>query len=211
MRLDKAQVRRYLGIKEPEPQTDALIEDCIRELLQIAVPAHTYALCSLEVAEDAVAIDGRRVESRALAAHIDGCERAVLFAATLGQQADRLLLRESRLHISKAAVLQAACAAAIEAYCDEAVFSLEQSGLFCGLYPRPRFSPGYGDFALSCQSWILERVQAHRRIGLYLTNGDMLCPVKSVTAVIGLTAHRESCHIHNCASCNMSNCAFKRE
>ena len=49
-----------------------------------------------------------------------------------------------------------------------------------------RFSPGYGDRPLSMQDDLLAAVEAGKRIGLATTQGHMLTPMKSVTAIIGL-------------------------
>ena len=56
-----------------------------------------------------------------------------------------------------------------------------------GYYVRPRFSPGYGDFSLEVQSAFLEMTDATKLIGITLTDGGIMVPEKSVTAVIGLT------------------------
>lgn len=47
-----------------------------------------------------------------------------------------------------------------------------------------RYAPGYGDFPLSYQPLLLQMVEGSR-VGLSLTEGFMLVPQKSVTALIG--------------------------
>ncbi len=47
------------------------------------------------------------------------CEQVILFAATLGTEADSLIRRYSKLQMSKAVTMQAAATAMIESYCDE--------------------------------------------------------------------------------------------
>lgn len=54
-----------------------------------------------------------------------------------------------------------------------------------GLKRTMRYSPGYGDFGLEHQTLLLEIAQAYR-IGVSLTEGHMLIPQKSVSAIIGL-------------------------
>ncbi|MDD3919599.1 MAG: Vitamin B12 dependent methionine synthase activation subunit [Eubacteriales bacterium] len=210
MRLDKEEIRRLLGIKQPDTASDVLIDGCIPMLQSAAAPAYVAALCSVEAAGEQVLLDGYPINSATLLVHLTGCKSALLMAATLGQEVDRLLLRESKLEISRAVVLQAAAAAAIEAFCDEAQ-AQALAEYAPGLYMKPRFSPGYGDFSLSHQGWLLERLQAQKRIGLFLTEAQMLTPTKSVTAVIGLTAEKTSCSEHKCATCGNTNCAFKKE
>ncbi len=53
--------------------------------------------------------------------------------------------------MSKAVILQACAATVIEAYCDEQQDFIKEEAGKQGLYLRPRFSPGYGDFPLTYQ------------------------------------------------------------
>ena len=53
------------------------------------------------------------------------------------------------------------------------------------LHPTTRFSPGFGDFDIVHQRDILALLDCQKRIGLTLTDSNMLCPTKSVTAVVG--------------------------
>jgi cobalamin-dependent methionine synthase I len=50
----------------------------------------------------------------------------------------------------------------------------------------PRFSPGYGDFPLSYQRVLIDLLDAPRVLGVSVTPSDLLVPVKSVTAVVGI-------------------------
>ena len=47
----------------------------------------------------------------------------------------------------------------------------------------PRRSPGYGELPLSLSREILRRLDATRRIGVSITDADLLVPSKSVTAL----------------------------
>ena len=49
-----------------------------------------------------------------------------------------------------------------------------------------------------------------KRIGLTLTDGYMLTPIKSVTAVIGLTEDTV-CNTSKCAACVNRACEFRKE
>ena len=93
--------------------------------------------------------------------------------------------RYTYTNMAKTVVLQACAAAMLEEYLDDwqenlaQKLSVEEYGL------RPRFSPGYGDF-FGHQGEILKILDAPKKIGLTMTEGNMLTPLKSVTAVIGL-------------------------
>ena len=47
----------------------------------------------------------------------------------------------------------------------------------------PRKSPGYGDLPLELSRTIVERLDATRRIGVAVTESNLLVPSKSVTAI----------------------------
>ena len=49
-----------------------------------------------------------------------------------------------------------------------------------------RFSPGYGDMPLSVQGEFLSCINAEKRCGVSVTEGGMLTPIKTITAVFGL-------------------------
>ncbi len=102
-------------------------------------------------------IDGLCFQTRSknLARNLRDCQSILVFAATLGTGADHLIQKYNRLQMSKAVVMQAAATAIIEEYCDEVCRELRQKFEGEGRYLRPRFSPGYGDFPLSCQPALL--------------------------------------------------------
>ena len=77
-----------------------------------------------------------------------------------------------------------------------------------------RFSPGYGDFSLEHQPALLSLLDTQRRIGLTLSEGGMMLPTKSVTAIVGIRASfsaellSQSC-ASGCAACS-KQCAFRK-
>ena len=48
---------------------------------------------------------------------------------------------------------------------------------------RPRRSPGYGDLPLSLSRKIISELDATKKIGVSITDSDLLVPSKSVTAI----------------------------
>ncbi len=184
----------------------ALREKCRREIAAAEQPRYACILGEVSMEGDTLYLCGMRLCSAALRAHLRGCEKALVLAATLGGGVDRLIARHSAENIAKGYITDVLASERIEAYCDELQASLPTDGF----YMRPRFSPGYGDFALEEQGTLLQALDAGRALGLYCTQGGMLTPVKSITAVIGLTREKQSCHIHKCAGCEKKDCAFQR-
>ena len=213
MKLDEKEILRYLGCgrKPPDAVLHELVLSCAEELEQAATPRSISRLFPVTFGENGVRLGNIAVEGRNLRQHIRGCKEAVLFAATLGVQADILLARYSRIDMSRAAVLQAASAAMIESYCDETEKEISAQAARRGLFLRPRYSPGYGDFSIQLQKDILNTLDCPKRIGLSMTESFMLVPTKSVTAVIGLTSDPTGCHIAKCMGCSDGNCPFRKE
>lgn len=210
MRVDKKEALRYLGVRgEPDAQTLALIDDCIPRLTGVTAFKYTTLELPVTIADDAVSLSGITVKSRALARHIAGSAYALLFAATLGAGVDRLMQAYAATDIPRAAALQACAASLLESGADEAQAGYEKEYAAKGLYLRPRFSPGYGDFSLAVQPDILRLLDAQKRIGLFATKNNMLTPTKSITAVIGVSS--QPCGGKpGCAACGKTDCAFRR-
>ncbi len=211
LKVNRPEIWRYLGYRgtEPEETIKALIEESVAELEKAAVFRQVSRRVSCQIDGDVVTFGGLCVTSHSLALHLKGCEEVFFFAATLGTDVDRLLRKYSRLQISKAMVMQASAAAMIESWCDKCQQEFASS-LSAGLYLRPRFSPGYGDLSLAFQRPLLDALEAGKRIGIELTDSMLMMPTKSVSAIIGLTADKESCSVHKCERCKNVNCAFRK-
>ena len=106
--------------------------------------------------------------------------------------------------------MQAAAAAVIEAFCDEENEQLRKEAAAEELYLRPRFSPGYGDLSLGCQRDFLNLLKAQKNIGLTVTDSGLMVPVKSVTAIIGISRENNACHLQGCEICPKTDCSFRR-
>ena len=152
-----------------------------------------------------------KIRSRSLCRNLRDCESAYLMTATLGIGPDRLIARASVARMSRAVILQAAAAAMIEAWCDQVNQKIIEEAEEQGLYCRPRFSPGYGDFSLEHQTDLAQILRIQKEIGVSLTQSLLMMPSKSVTAVIGLSPVKKECELHGCEVCSKSEeCSFSR-
>jgi len=86
--------------------------------------------------------------------------------------------------LSEAVILDKMAGITIDMLCDFAI--LKATARLPGRRILPRYSPGYGDFPLEVQSDFLHITDAGRRIGLFVTDSDILTPQKSITAVAGV-------------------------
>lgn len=212
--IDRKEVRRYLGYgkNEADEKTNEVIETCIAELQAVASPKFTYEIFPLELLNNnRIDFGCFQVTSKNLSKNLQECHKIILFAATLGIQPDLLIAKYSLFEVSKAVIMQAAAAAMIEEVCDVCQEKIRQSMEEEGLYLRPRFSPGYGDFSIEHQPDMIRVLNCPKKIGLTVTDSLILAPAKSVTAVIGLSTKDQFCHRQGCEVCEKINCAFRRE
>ena len=241
MEAEIREICRYLGYKKELPGEDILteIKACREDLRRAVTPRCVYAFYDLEnapaqgepmrdgAAQDASLHDaqgsepdegviripgaGLELRSKALRRNLAGCKKVCLFAATLGPGPDLLIRRASVGHMSRAVILQAAAAQMIEEYCDAVCGQIARDPAAEGLYLRPRFSPGYGDLPLSIQSQIGEVLQMGKKAGIALTDGMLMVPTKSVTALIGLIPQPQPCVSRGCEECGMRDrCMYSR-
>ncbi|MCQ4769599.1 methionine synthase [Intestinimonas massiliensis] len=208
--IPREEVLRYLGCPGTEdPATLALVEGCSARLLAAARPKWTYRIFGLAVQTDGVRLDcGLLLPGRDLAAHLRGCSRAALLAATLSAPVDALLRRAQAEDLAAAVALDCCATAAVEAVCDLA--EAEIRARFPGCSFPFRFSPGYGDLPIELQDPILRLLDAPRRVGLCATDRHILTPRKSVTAVLGISDGEISPQKRGCASCTFRDrCKFQ--
>ena len=208
--IPREEVLRYLGCPGTEdPATLALVEGCSARLLAAARPKWTYRVFDLAVQTDGVRLDcGLLLPGRDLAAHLRGCSRAALLAATLSAPVDALLRRAQAEDLAAAVALDCCATAAVEAVCDLAEAEIRVRFPGCS-FPF-RFSPGYGDLPIELQDPILRLLDAPRRVGLCATDRHILTPRKSVTAVLGISDGEISPQKRGCASCTFRDrCKFQ--
>lgn len=200
------EILRYAGCKSADAETQKLLNTCINE----AKDRLNYKLCYCElpisIKGSICDFDAFCTTSNNLAKNLNGCNRVIIFAATIGVEIDRLIAKYSRISPSKALMFQAIGAERIEALCDAFCNDIKKSTQM-GL--KPRFSPGYGDLPLDVQKSIFNLLDCSKRIGLTLNTSLLMSPSKSVTAIVGLTNEKEEIITNKCALCNKKDCAFR--
>ncbi len=192
---DRREILRYAGAKEGNAELQALLENCLAECEGIFTPRAIG--CAMTKAELFELVDGAR-ESEGLQSAVEGGEEVLLFAATVGVEIDRKILRTARISPAKALLFQAIGAERIEGLCEELRREYRLGR---------RFSAGYGDFPLSAQKSIFQILNCPKEIGLTLTEGLVMSPTKSVTAiaVMGKTPCKSGCE-----ACQKEDCAYRK-
>ena len=222
--LNRQEILRYMGCGgaiESAQDIEALLTECLAEIL----PHLSYKVCwrvfPIQRAEQCLDLGFIRTESCGLLRNLSGCDRIVLFAATVGLSPDRLIAKYGRISPAKALFMQAIGAERIESLCDVFCGELEQKYATESLGMKPRFSPGYGDFPLEAQKAVFQALDCHRKIGLSLNDSLLMSPSKSVTALAGLFPKESNGKAanaqedlkdtrSNCKACDKTDCEFRR-
>ena len=180
--VDTKEILRYMGCPTANPQAEGLINGCLSDCFGILKYKVCFDRFPISVSENSVKFPFAETDSASLAKHLCGFSEAVVFAATVGIELDRLIMKASRLSPSRAVCFQAIGAERIEALCD--AFCDELKSDFS--VTSSRFSPGYGDFPLRFQTEIFKALDCPRKIGLSLNSALLMSPSKSVTAIVGV-------------------------
>ena len=212
MRPDVDEALRYLGIPNPEEELRREAERLADELSAAVRPRYVYRVFTLERLPDCVRLQGANVDLTGSSARnmLAGCGQAALLACTLGARFDAKLLSLQARDMAKAVLYDALGSALVEAGCDEAEREINRH--FPGLYLTDRFSPGYGDLPLALQPQLCAALDAERRLGITVSQSLLINPVKSVTAVIGLSDIPQPARIRGCGLCRLqTTCQFRKE
>lgn len=205
MKFNSREALRYLRAKPGDKAAEILVDTVYLKLRNEVQARYVLRKHFIRVDETGVTLDcGVRFNSRNLAEHLKNCVQVLLLGATLGSRVDIAVRRLSLESVAEGAAAQAVAASLIESYCDE-VQKMQDTE---GLSQRPRFSPGYGDWDLAEQKLLFSVLDCAKLIGLTLTDGIMMAPSKSVTAVIGLSQEAQ-CVWNKCMTCGNINCPYR--
>jgi hypothetical protein len=168
-------------MKKSNDQIDALIENAIENVHSTVSLKASYVRVPISIKDNVVDFGFDKVESKALAKNLCECKEAFVFVATLGISNEKAIEKGFKLDKLNGTIFDCVSTTLIESFCDYVndYFSKENK-------LRPRFSPGYGDFSIEHQKSILRVLDAYKNVGVTLTDGLMMIPSKSVTAIVGI-------------------------
>ncbi len=209
--LDKAEAARYMGVRgKADAQTSALLEKyepIVRAKLR---PAYVYREAEVRFTDKEIYLTGLEIPltGNSVRRHLKGCKKAVMLAATVSAEADKLIRQTAVTDMAGSLAVDCLCSAAIEQVCEKA--EIEIFKVIEAPFRTWRFSPGYGDLPISIQKELLLTLNAQRRIGLTVTDSCLMVPTKSVTAIIGISDSPPENRKKGCSVCSMrESCAFK--
>ncbi len=204
--IDRHEIVRYLGARNEDGISD-LIDEAVK-LASALSPKHIAAELNIISKDDGITLeDGTMLTGELAYNSLKGCSKVIILVATLTLQADRVL--NTAGSTLKEAVLNAAFTTRIENYLDLTEEILAAEYLQHGKYLTPRFSPGYGDLPLTLQRSFLSITNAEKLLGIHVTENLMLVPIKSVTAIIGISDRPHDKNKHKCKTCTLQ-CIYKQ-
>ena len=154
---------------------------CEKEIISAITPRAVYT--EVEIVRDGqcLSLDRLVTDSTGLSKCLNGYDRAVLMAVTLGAKTDRLISLAAKTSLERAFLLDGIASAYAEA-----LINLAESEICKQKRHGKRYSIGYGDLPLRHQKALLSILDAERKIGIYTLESMLMKPNKSITAIIGV-------------------------
>ncbi len=209
--LNRSEALFYLGCMGGTitPDAEAEIARCEGLLLQTARPRIVWRRFPLRPDGSLIGTDFRP-QGDDVRRLLNGCEAVILFAATLGSEAEALIRRTQVTDMAKAVILDACGSAAIENVCDNLCGDLAAAE--APRYLTDRFSPGYGDLPLAQQPDFCRLLDVGRRIGVTLSPSGLMIPQKTVTALMGVSPVPVEKRSRGCIDCDLfSTCSYRKD
>jgi len=188
--VSRPMVLLRLGYRRPAQvpeRTARLIDEIMKAGSALLRPRAIYGVFDAETrGPDECRVGGAlEARSRSLHERLDGCGRALLFAATIGAEIEawcQRLMQEGQMSrglLADAFASGAAIALGLEVETIAARALREE-----GLAATKRYAPGYGDWSLDSQGPLFALLDASR-IGITLTEDFLMIPAKSISGAIG--------------------------
>lgn len=216
LKIDRQEVLRYLGYKgqKIDDNMSEMIDLCRAEVKNIIEPRTVYEYRNIFSTEKGVEIEHTNLilTGNDIKNHLSSSKRCVLMAVTLGNEIEKKTRLYEKTNLTRALIIDACATTAVEEVCDIVEEKIRKEVEAAGMKITFRYSPGYGDLPLDIQQNFLCVLDAQKKIGLTVSENNLLFPRKSVTAVIGIVNSDIKIKKKSCKNCsNYDNCSFRRE
>lgn len=210
--INLSDVYRYLGYKgKPDDETIKQVAELSKKLGEIAEYKGVYQIFPIEI-KDNVLVSGTTMEmgGENIKTLLGESDRCVLMAVTIGQGVDRWIRELQVRDMSQAVIVDACASSLVEEYCNALEAELKDS-LPEGEFLTDRFSPGYGDLPLDVQPFFCKVLNTSKKMGLTLSQTNIMSPKKSITAVLGISDKQQPMRIKGCGYCQLrGNCEYRK-
>lgn len=210
-KLNRREGARYLGYNTdmPDEKIMHIIDECEMEILKKAKPRYLYKILNISHVDEGVKLENTTLclKGSSIKEHLEGCDKVAIICATLSLEIDKLIKINQLKDMSKAVITDAFAAVAIEQVLDkiEQMIKNEYENVFFTY----RFGIGYGDLPISQMKDFL-RVLGADRIGVSVTDGDMMNPIKSVACIVGISDNEIKQRKRGCITCNLKDvCKYR--
>lgn len=216
LEINKEEVLRYLGYKGQDIDENiiSIIEECRNEIKKVIMPRVVYSYKNIKPSDEGVEVITTNLilKGKDIKEHLKNSAECVLMAVTLGNEVEKKTRLYEKINLTKALILDACATTAVEEVCDIVENSIKEKAMLDGMNITFRYSPGYGDLPLEVQNNFLRALDAQKKIGLTVSENNLLFPRKSVTAIIGIVNRGIKKKKKSCKECsNYENCSFRRE
>ena len=214
--INKEEVLRYLGYKgqDIDENINNTIEECREEIKKVITPRVVYSYKNIKSSDDGVEVITTNLilKGKDIKEHLKNSTECVLMAVTLGNEVEKRTRLYEKTNLTKALILDACATTAVEEVCDIVENGVKEKAILDGMNITFRYSPGYGDLPLDVQNSFLRALEAQKKIGLTVSENNLLFPRKSVTAIIGIVNSGIEKKRKSCEECsNYQNCSFRKE
>jgi hypothetical protein len=173
-----------------------LIDKAIAEVKAKLSPKFCFEIVDLSI-KDKISLLDLDISHSAYQTYLAGSSKLLLIAATLGVQADKLLLYYNKIDVSYMLLLDATMNAYLEELMDD----------YCQKvfpYDNYRFAPGYQGTDVAIIKDIARHLDATKKIGINILESNLIVPQKSMINIVGDCKKKASCK--NCLI--NGNCSF---
>lgn len=216
LEINKEEVLRYLGYKGQDIDENLCntIEECREEIKKVITPRVVYSYKNIKLSDDGVEVITTNLilKGKDIKEHLKNSTECALMAVTLGNEVEKRTRLYEKTNLTKALILDACATTAVEEVCDIVENGVKEKAILDGMNITFRYSPGYGDLPLDVQNSFLRTLEAQKKIGLTVSENNLLFPRKSVTAIIGIVNGGIEKKKKSCKECsNYENCSFRKE
>lgn len=216
LEINRDEVLRYLGYKgqDIDETMTSVIDECREEIKKVITPRVVYTYKDIQHSDEGVEVITTNLvlKGKDIKEHLSNSKICALMAVTLGNEVEKRTRLYEKIDLTRALILDACATTAVEEVCDIVENDVKKKAALESMDITFRYSPGYGDLPLDVQNSFLRALDAHKKIGLTVSENNLLFPRKSVTAIIGIVENGIKKKKKSCEECNnYQNCSFRRE
>lgn len=147
---------------------------------------------------------GLTLKSKDIVKMFDNCDSMLFVALTLGMDIDKKIDCLQQTNVTDAMFFDALANVYVENMLNQYVLEIRQQ-YYKDRYFTLSFSCGYGDLSIAYQQDFLQAVDAQKRVGIYMNDSFLLRPLKTITALIGISNIPQKTY-QRCYYCTRKKC-----